>query len=128
MNENKLKDPLGELKKADLFFQKKLKKLGLKTTPYKLEVVDKFPSIWGKYTDKYGAVGLGPGYKKYYDIEPGIYINKKFLTPVFVYGMLLPHEITHHIINYYSDTEFGRGLEEGLCNLFGECYLASKMI
>lgn len=122
------KDPEETLVNNNDFFIKELKKLGLKTVSYKLEIVDRFPSVWAKHGDKYSAVGLGPGYQKFYNIEPGIYIHRRNLTPVYTDGMLLPHEIMHHVINFYSDTEFGRGLEEGLCDLLGMGYLGSKKV
>lgn len=125
---NKIEDPEPKLPEAHKFFIKELKKLGLKAALHELFIVDKFPSIWRGHEKHYAAVGLGPGYKKFYNIIPGNYLLRRKLTPIFSEGMLLPHEITHQVINYYSDTESGRGFEEGICELFGLCFLGAKLI
>lgn len=121
-------NPINNIPKVRKTFLNELARLGLKTVEHKIEIAEHFPSIWRGCENTYVAIGLGPGYIKLYNIEPGIYFSKKLLSPIYSDYQTLIHETIHQVINYYSDTEFGRGLEEGLCDVFGEYYLGSKLV
>ncbi len=84
-----------------------------------LYVVEKFPKPY----DKLYAEALAPDKadEKMYGIPPGAYLLKDFLSPYYS-SYLLSHEIIHTIIGKPNPYLLGRGLEDGLADLFGSVY------
>jgi hypothetical protein len=85
----------------------------------KLYIVENFPAPY----DKLKAEALAPDKadEEMYGIPLGIYFLKDFLAPYYS-AYLLPHEIVHVIIGKPNPYLLGRGLEEGLADLFGSIY------
>lgn len=84
-----------------------------------LYIVENFPAPY----DKLKAEALAPDKadEEMYGIPLGIYFLKDFLSPYYS-AYLLPHEIVHVIIGKPNPYLLGRGLEEGLADLFGSIY------
>lgn len=129
---NELKDVKEELKHQDIenpivkledYHQKYCvffsKVLGENIEFPKLYIVENFPPPY----DKLKAEALAPDKadEEMYGIPSGIYFLKDFLAPHYS-AYLLPHEIVHVIIGRPNPYLLGRGLEEGLADLFGSIY------
>lgn len=84
-----------------------------------LYIVENFPKPYDKF--KVEALAPDEADKNMYGISPGIYFLKEFLAPYYS-AYLLPHEIVHVIIGKPNPHLLGRGLEEGLADLFGSIY------
>jgi hypothetical protein len=61
-----------------------------------------------------------------YGLEPGIYFNKSKLRPR-LSAVQLAHEVVHYLVAQHGAELLARGLEEGLCEILGSLYFASKV-
>jgi hypothetical protein len=91
-------------------------KWGLVVPKVEIHVVDDFPRpyqgcpFWAMSLDQKDAADYG--------IEAGIYFKEKHLYPV-VSELTLCHELMHAVLSLRASQELVRGLEDGLCDIFG---------
>jgi len=91
--------------------------------PPMLKIVDYFPKPY----DKMDWIAMAPDQEdqEQYGIEPGIYIKKSTITPVYA-EYILAHELTHKIVEMYDTHGFGIGIEEGIAELYA-AYLLTRV-
>lgn len=84
-----------------------------------LFLVDEFPKPYDNM--KMDALAPNKADKEMYNITPGIYLSKEFLSPYYS-AYLLPHEMIHVFVSKANPYLLGRGLEEGIADLLGSIY------
>ncbi len=91
--------------------------------PPDLKIVDSFPKPY----DKMDWIAMAPDQEdqEKYGIEPGIYIKKTVITPIYA-EYILAHELTHKIVEMYDTHGFGFGIEEGIAELYA-MYLLTRV-
>ncbi|MFH1331742.1 MAG: hypothetical protein ABIH63_00465 [archaeon] len=69
--------------------------------------------------------------EKLYGIKKGVYLKRKYVKP-FLSSFILAHELVHILIGYNSPGKYkggiSRGLEDGICDLYGSMYLISRIM
>lgn len=118
-------DPEREIKENYHTLLKLMREEGIEIEAVKIFVVDKFPKPFDNmpwsvfYADKAD--------EKEYGIPFGLYFRRGDLVPYYS-SYLLACMLTHVAIGTKNPYLLGRGLEDGICDLFGSIYLGSKIL
>jgi hypothetical protein len=100
-----------------------LRDVGLSCFEPEIFIVESLPPPFERAP--YSAFCADMGDLEQYGINPGVYFVKRLLRPVYSRYLLL-HEIIHFVLGQSHPEEFGRGLEEGLCEVLGSVILSQK--
>lgn len=90
-----------------------------------LNLVEKLPAPYA--SQGYSSFVADQGDLDLYNIKPGVYFAQNNLRP-FYSEFLLGHELIHVVLGKINPNLSARGLEEGLAELVGAMYLASKIL
>jgi hypothetical protein len=108
-----------------ILLQAEYEKIGVPSPEGAIRFVDTFPA---PFADRqYMALTLDAGDKVAHGVEPGVYLLTSKFVPTFAQPLIL-HENIHVTFGEREPGLLCRGLEEGICELFGSLYLGAKAI
>jgi len=102
-----------------------LHSLGININKPHFEVVESFPPPFEKFV--WSAFCPDEEDERRYGIKRGIYFRSKSIKPLYS-RVLLAHELIHTIPGKRNPEILAMGLEEGLAELLGSLYLASRNV
>lgn len=121
-------EPISLLKTHYEELKKIVENYGLKNNFPPYYIVDNFPEPF--HNMSWSCAFFEGEEKEIYGIEPGIYLKKDFIEAFSVSKNFI-HEAMHIIIGNYSKEAdrkgISRGLEDGICDVFGSLFLMSEL-
>jgi hypothetical protein len=90
-----------------------------------LRIDDRFPDPYSGID--FWAMNYDVSDRRKYGLAPGVVLKRAFLMPLYS-KTLLAHELTHTVLGQIDSDHLARGLEEGLADLFGGLYVASRVV
>lgn len=115
-----IENPLVELEKHFSRFIRIFDEFEIDTCDVQFSIVNKFPKPFNNMS--WEAFNADKADESKYGIPFGIYFRDDGLAPYYS-TWLLAHELTHVSIGLPNPYKLARGLEEGVCDLFGATYL-----
>lgn len=98
---------------------------GMQIAQAEFSIVESFPS---PYSDMdFWAMSLDIGDHRAFGTPVGIFLKRKHLMP-FYSPFLIAHELVHAILGQVDTPYLARGIEDGICDLFGSIYLCSNVL
>lgn len=98
---------------------------GLDVAGVKLSIADDYPGPYAG-SDAW-AMNYDVGDKRVFGIEPSIVLKREFLMPLYS-PFIAAHELVHAVIGKQGSESLARGLEDGICDLYGSLYACSNVL
>lgn len=102
----------------------KLREFGFDCPEPRVYLVDCLPQPYDR--SGFAALCADLGDLEKHSIQPGIYFLKDFARPIYTRYLLL-HEIIHFFLGIKGYRYLARGLEEGVCEIFGAFLLSRRL-
>ena len=116
--ENNLRDSFGEL-------ISEFDDIGVEMHDLNFEIVDQYPSPYSSM--EFEAMGYDVYDQEEFGIPIGVKLKRDSLKPLYSIS-LLAHELVHLVFGNKYSNRLARGLEDGICDLYGAFFLTGNLL